>query len=536
LTFGKSARSVHNLQKIREEWVASEFERQVLNPSTLAGLIEEQARRIPDETALIFEGRTFTYREMNDRADKAAQAFSALGLQPGDRIAWLARNHGAFWHALLGAAKTGIVMTPVNWRLAPVEVAGIISDAKPALFVGERMFIEPLAAIDGFSPPRTMYLDESGDDSFEDYVDGFDAIAPAFSPSADDAVVQLYTSGTTGLPKGVVIPNRCYFEVGESGIAVRLLVPRSSEEVILHALPHFHIAGVNIGMMSWARSMPVIQHRQFDPAAIVKEAQGGRPLNSFFVPAMIMMILEAAKAMKAPLGGFAQIGYGAAPMPEPLLDAAMSAMPNARFTQVYGMTETVGGLSTLDHEDHAKGCKQRVSAGRPLPGVSVKICDPDTGQEVPAGELGEVVMKSKFIMDGYWAKPDATAAAIRDGWYWTGDAGRIDENGFLFVLDRVKDMIISGGENIYPAELENVLAGHPAILEAAVVGLPDEKWGELVRAFIVRRTGAELNEDGVMEFLRPKIASFKLPRKIEFLDALPRNPSGKILKTSLRKM
>lgn len=281
--------------------------------------------------------------------------------------------------------------------------------------------------------------------------------------------------------------------------------------------------------------MPVIQHRQFDPAAIVAEAQSGRPLNAFFVPAMIMMIMEAAKNLAAPLGGFVQVSYGAAPMPEPLLDAAISAMPQARFTQFYGMTETIGGLSTLSHEDHEKGLPQRVSAGKPLPGVAVKICDPETGDETAPDEMGEVVMKSKFIMDGYWAKPDATEAAIRDGWYWSGDAGRFDENGFLYVLDRVKDMIISGGENIYPAELENVLASHPAILESAIVGLPDDKWGEVVRAFVVKRPGVEINADEVVAFLRSKVADFKLPRRVDFLDALPRNPSGKILKTALRK-
>jgi acyl-CoA synthetase (AMP-forming)/AMP-acid ligase II len=304
----------------------------------------------------------------------------------------------------------------------------------------------------------------------------------------------------------------------------------------MHALPHFHIAGVNFAFMGWSRSMPVIQHRQFDPAAIVREAQSGVPLSSFLVPAMIMMILEAAKAASAPLGNFAQVSYGAAPMPEALLDAAMAAMPNARFTQFYGMTETTGGVTVLHHEDQAKGLKQRVSAGKPLPGCEVRICDPETRKDLPRGEVGEIVARSNFIMDGYWGKPDATHAVIREGWYWSGDAGRIDENGFVYVVDRVKDMIISGGENIYPAELENLLAAHPAILEAAIVGMPDDKWGELVRAFIVKRPGASATAEEIIDFLRPKIASFKLPRRVDFIDALPRNPSGKILKIALRKV
>ena len=288
--------------------------------------------------------------------------------------------------------------------------------------------------------------------------------------------------------------------------------------------------------MGMQRVMPIIQHRQFDPAAIVEEAQSGRPLNSFLVPAMIMMILETAKATGKPLGNFAQISYGAAPMPEPLLDAALAAMPDARFTQFYGMTETTGGVAVLDHENHAPGKKQRTSAGKALPNCVIKICDPETGADVPVGDVGEIVSKSNFIMRGYWNKPDATAAVIKDGWYWSGDAGYLDENGFLFVVDRIKDMIISGGENIYPAELENILATHPQLAESAVIGIPDDKWGELVKVVAVKKPGASIDETAVVDFLKGKIASFKLPRHVEFIDMLPRNPSGKILKTELRKM
>jgi acyl-CoA synthetase (AMP-forming)/AMP-acid ligase II len=510
--------------------------RRIFNAPTVSGLMEEQAAHIADEVALIFEGRTYTYAEMNARANRAAQALLGLGLKRGDRLCWLARNVATFWHALLGAAKIGVVMTPVNWRLAPAEIAGIVTDARPALFVGEKMFVDPLRSVDDFVLPRTMILESGGEDCFDRLIDAAKDIKPSFTPTRDDVVVQLYTSGTTGLPKGVILPNRCYQEVGDAGLEAGVVDPRFDNEAIMHALPHFHIAGVNFGFMGWSRSMPVIQHRQFDPALIVKEAQSGVPLNSFLVPAMIMMILQAAKTAGLPLDNFAQVSYGAAPMPEPLLDAAMAMMPKARFTQFYGMTETTGGVTVLGHEDHAKGLAQRVSAGKPLPGCEVKICDPETRDEMAPGEVGEIVAKSGFIMDGYWSKPDATHAVIRDGWYWSGDAGRIDKNGFLYVVDRVKDMIISGGENIYPAELENLLAAHPAIMESAIVGMADEKWGELVRAFIVKRPGMEVSADEVIAFLRPKIASFKLPKRVDFIDALPRNPSGKILKTALRKL
>ncbi|MEZ5928986.1 MAG: long-chain-fatty-acid--CoA ligase [Parvularculaceae bacterium] len=508
----------------------------IINPPVIADVIREQARRYPDRVALTFEGKSYTFSEMNERSNRAAQALLGLGIGPGDRIAWVARNVATFWHALFAATKIGAVMTPINWRLAPPEIAAILADSQAKIFVAEQMFLDALNAVEGFAPPRTFVLESGGANCFDRLIDGSEAIEPDYKPKHDDVVVQLYTSGTTGLPKGVLLTNRCYHAVGEAGLKRGVIIPRSDDESILHSLPHFHVAGVNFGIMGMSRAMPVIQHRQFDPAAIVKEAQGATPLTSFLVPAMIMMIVEAAKAMKLPLSAFSCVSYGAAPMPEPLLDAAIKMFPNARFLQFYGMTETTGGATVLDPEDHEKGKKQRVSAGTPLPGSHIKICDPATGSELPQGATGEIVIRNGFIMKGYWNRPGATAEAIRDGWYWSGDAGHFDENGFLYVVDRIKDMIISGGENIYPAEIENVLAAHPGVLEAAVIGVPDEKWGEVVKAFVVKRAGAALTSEEIIDYLRPNIAGFKLPKTVAFLDALPRNPSGKILKTSLRKM
>ncbi|WP_428408133.1 long-chain-fatty-acid--CoA ligase [Hyphococcus sp.] len=510
-------------------------QREILNPPLIADLIRRQASEQPDRTGLIFEGRSFSYAQMNERANRAAQGFLSLGLKPGDRIAWLARNVATFWDAIFGAAKIGAVMTPINWRLAPAEVAQILADAKPALFVGEKMFIDALREAGGVPDVKTMTLESGGTDCLDAFIDNHDAKEPEFTASPDDVIVQLYTSGTTGLPKGVVLTNRCYYEVGKAGAEAGVIIPQTDDEAVMHALPHFHVAGVNFGFMAVARSMPIIQHRQFDPAAIVKEAQGETPLNSFLVPAMIMMIVEAAKSAGASLERFAGVSYGAAPMPEPLLDAAMTAMPKATFTQFYGMTETTGGVTVLAHDDHAKGKRQRVSAGKPLPGCEVKICNPVTGKPQPPGETGEIVARSGFVMDGYWGKPEATSDAIRDGWYWSGDAGYEDEDGYIYVVDRIKDMIISGGENIYPAEIETVLAKCPALLEVAVVGAPDEKWGEVVKVVAVKRPGAEIDAAGVTAFLKGKVGDFKLPKYVTFLDRLPRNPSGKILKTVLRK-
>lgn len=509
-------------------------QRRIFTTLTIADILSEQAAAQPGALALVFEGRRYTHAEMERRANQAANALLSLGVGPGDRVCWLARNVATFWHAIAGAAKIGAIMTPVNWRLAPAEIAAIAQDATPAVFIAEKPFLDALRAAGAPLPARTMTLEGADDPCFDALADASSDQAPSYRPQADEVALQLYTSGTTGLPKGVLLTNGNYAASGEASLKVGVMNPRFDEETAIHALPHFHIAGVNFGFMAWMRSMPVIQLRQFDPAAVAAAAQAPGRYTAFFVPAMILMILQAAKAAGAPLDKFSQICYGAAPMPEALLDAAMAAMPDAEFTQFYGMTETVGAATFLPHKDHARGLKQRVSAGKAWPGGAVKVVDPASGAEVAPGEVGEIVTTSKMIMKGYWNRPDATRDAIRDGWYYTGDAGRIEDD-YLFVVDRVKDMIISGGENIYPAEIENALAACPGVVEAAIVGAPDEKWGEVCRAFIVRRPGADISAEDILAFLKSRIASFKLPRRIDFVDALPRNPSGKILKTELRK-
>lgn len=509
---------------------------EALVTDTLGELIEIQAKRQPERIGLIFEGREISYGEMNAQANCAAHAFRAAGLGPGDRIVWLAQNLADFWYALFGASKMGAVITPVNWRLAPVEIAQIIDDARPALVIAERAMIDQLAGVEGFSPPPVWYLEDEGDDGFTGKCARQTDAEIDHAPSLDDVALQLYTSGTTGLPKGVLLTQRCYANSGEAGAKMKLLYPQSDDEVALHALPHFHVAGVNFGAMAVARSMPIQQLRQFDPGAIVDAAQGQARYSSFFVPAMIMMILQAAREKGASLGKFVAISYGAAPMPEPLLDAAMAAMPNARWTQFYGATETTGGLTWLTHEDHEKDKPQRRSAGKAYLGTDARIVDPETGEPVATGETGEIITRSGFLMRGYWNRPDATGEVLKDGWYRTGDAGYQTEDGYIFVVDRIKDMIISGGENIYPAELENILSKHGDLAECAVIGVPDEKWGEVVKVCAAKKPGAAISEEDLKQFLCGKVASFKMPRFVEFLDALPRNPSGKILKTELRRL
>lgn len=503
----------------------------VIHPEILADVLTTQAKDMPDKTALIFEGKQWTYSELDEWCNQAANAFESMGVKQGDRIAWLATNIASFWCALFGAAKIGAVLTPLNWRLAPAEISQILENAQASLLITQQDFVEPLGDI-GLA---MLVVEGQGEGSFEAALDKQSTEISQCVAKLDDPILQLYTSGTTGLPKGVELSNRCFCDVGKSHVNSGALAQRYDDERVLNSLPHFHIAGVGLGLAGLKQGMAIIQHREFNPVAIVEAAQGQHPIGLFLVPAMISMVLETAKKMGQSLEQLATVSYGAAPMPESLLNAAMQAMPNARFNQFYGMTETTGGLSVLIHEDHALAEKRR-SAGKPLVDCEVKIIDPDTQQEAAVGEVGEVVARMPYIMNGYWNNPGATAETVKDGWYYSGDAGRLDEDGFLYVVDRIKDMVISGGENIYPAELENTLSKHPAVLECAIIGQPDEKWGEIVRAFVVIRPGEEMTADEVKAYLQERIAKFKLPRIIDFLDALPRNPSGKILKTTLRKM
>ena len=504
-----------------------------ISRESVGELVRAQAEIRGDRIAYMFEGENVTFADLDAASNVIANAFINAGLKPGDRVAWLAQNLGDLWRVVVGAAKCGVVLAPLNWRLAPAEINAILKDTEAKLFFAEDLFLEPLQALPDFDPPQTVSLDGGALDRF---IGDASSSAPVFKPDPEEGVAQLYTSGTTGLPKGVVLTHRCFSEVAKVSAQANILSPSSEEEVFAHALPHFHIAGLGAGFLCFSRAMPMRQYRQFDPAAILKDAQSGPPVNTFLVPAMVMMVLETANAANLSLDRFVALSYGAAPMPLGLLNQAINAFSNASFMQLYGMTESTGGISLLAPEDHDTDKPEATSAGKPLPGVEIKVIDPATGDEAPQGETGEIIIKTPFVMKCYWNRPDATAEVLKDGWYYSGDAGRFDEKGYLYVVDRIKDMVISGGENIYPAEIENALSKHENVLETAIIGASDERWGEIVKAFVVTRDGSELELGEINDFLEDKLARFKLPRLAQTIEALPRNASGKVLKTELRKM
>jgi fatty-acyl-CoA synthase len=364
------------------------------------------------------------------------------------------------------------------------------------------------------------------------------APADPFEPAGpDDAVLQLYTSGTTGNPKGAVLSSRNLFGLRAAAATDELPWQEyGADEAILVCMPCAHIGGTGLGVMSLGAGIRGIVQAEFTPEGCLTAIEQG--ITRFFiVPAALQMVIQHPKAQETDFSRLKYVMYGAAPIPLELLRQAVTTISNADFLQCYGMTETTGTIAMLWPEDHAleDGNPRMRSAGKALPGVELKIVGED-GQELPRGQVGEVVTRSSNNMLGYWNLPEATAKTLTgDGWVHTGDAAYMDEDGYIYIQDRMKDMIISGGENVYPAEVESAIYGHPDIAEVAVIGVPDERWGEAVKACVVPKPGREVDPVSVIAWARERIAPFKVPKSIDIIPELPRNPSGKILRRSLRE-
>ena len=346
--------------------------------------------------------------------------------------------------------------------------------------------------------------------------------------------MQLYTSGTTGLPKGVMLTNaNLSTAIGSAGDTFSI----SDDTVSLVAMPLFHIGGSGWALCAMSRGGRSIILRDVDPTVLLDLIAREGITEMFVVPAVLMMLLATPSLATTDLSSLRLIFYGASPISEDVLVKCMAAF-GCGFCQVYGMTETTGAITALVFDDHDPDGPRRGllrSAGKPHAGVELRVVDPDTGKDADVGEVGEVWTRSPYNMAGYWGKHDETARTIdTDGWLRTGDAGYFDDDGYLYLHDRIKDMVVSGGENIYPAEVENVLLSHPAVVDAAVIGVPDDKWGETVKAIVVLAPGADLDEDDVIAHCRRSLAHYKCPTSVDAVDALPRNPSGKILKRELR--
>jgi acyl-CoA synthetase (AMP-forming)/AMP-acid ligase II len=488
---------------------------------------EDRAERL----ALREEDRSYSYGDLEENTAKVVAMLTAAGLKKGDRIAWIGKNSDLYFTLFYGAARLGVVMVPVGWRLAPAEWAFIINDTKARLLFTGPGFDDAAGALSGMLDhvERTIASDQARAEIAA-------TVRVPFTPAgADDAVLQLYTSGTTGNPKGAVLSNRNLFALRKQTDSAGLAYTKwDDDESVLVAMPCAHIGGTGLGIMALGAGLPGIVLAEFTPDGFFDAVEQSGITRLFIVPAALHILVNHPRCATVDYRRLKYILYGAAPMPLELLRQCIK-MFGAQFIQAYGMTETTGTIVMLPPEDHDPAGNPRMrSAGKPLPGVEIKVVD-DDGNEVGVHEVGEVWTRSSNNMLGYWNLPDATEKTMTGaGWIKTGDAGYLDDDGYLYIHDRVKDMIISGGENVYPAEVESAIYGHPDVLEVAVIGVPDDKWGEAVKAVCVPRPGHSVDPDHVIDWAREKIAGFKVPKTIDVIEALPRNASGKILRKDLR--
>ena len=512
-------------------------------PATLADVVRTQANIRKGAVAFEFEGRKTRFAAADTNSNRVANGLAALGIKPNDRIAYLGKNSDLFFEVWFGAIKANAVLVPINWRLAAVEIAFIADDCKASvLFVGPE-FVELARGIkSGLPKLRTFITLAGGAPEWMDFAawrDEQSSDDPNLSASERNIAVQLYTSGTTGRPKGAMLSHANFVSQfkswrGSSQAAEQRWNVVSSDDVFLLPLPLFHMAGICLGMLNFFHGGEIIITREFNADKILDILETSRVTRVCLVPAAMQMMVRLPRAREMKFASLRYIFYGASPIPAALLKECIAAF-NCSFVQVFGMTGTTGAVTALPPEDHVEGLDRIRSAGRPLPGIELAILDADSKQ-LPPGEVGEIVARSGSNMVGYWNSPEATAKTIdADNWLHTGDAGYLDLDGYLYVHDRIKNMIISGGENIYPAEIECVICDHPDVVEAAVIGIPDETWGEAVKAFVVMKPGKTAEATDIIGFTRDRIASFKASKSIDFIEALPRNASGKILHRDLRE-
>jgi long-chain acyl-CoA synthetase len=498
---------------------------------TLLPAVEQFGHR----TCSIDGDTVLTFDQHLDRVLRLSHALRhQLDLAAGDRFAVMALNSHRYlelYHAgFLGAG----VVNPLNLRLAPKELEFILKDSGTTVCFTDSFFAPLIDKVRAEVGLKHVVLVDSGDGphdvAYEDLISAGEPIVPP-EPEETDPVILMYTGGTTGLPKGVVIESRAaILDMYKIGV----IFPITSDYVYLHQTPMFHAASFGGILTVPAVGGTTTYVPLFDPAKVIENVEKHKVTMTVMVPTMIQMLLDHPDFSAERFASMDSLVYGASPMPTAILERLLAALPGINVYQGYGMTENCGLLTILGPDDHRAGGDRLRSAGRPVTGSGVCIQDPD-GEILPAGETGEVCARAGNFMREYWNRPDETAAAFKDGWYHTGDAGRLDDEGYLFLVDRVKDMIVTGGENVYSAEVENALSSHPAVAQVAVIGIPSDQWGEAVLAIVVLKPGAEATEDELKAWCRERIAGFKVPKKIEFrTEQLPLSGAMKVLKRDLR--
>lgn len=502
---------------------------------SVADISRFHGREQPNKVALKFEGRDTTYRELDERSNSVANGLLAHGQEPGMRIGFIGKNQDRLWEVVMGSFKSRTAFVSVNWRLAPAEISYVLSNAEcEILFVGEHFYhiveeirpqlprLKAIIAMDGGHSSWPSYADWRAEQSADD---------PMLQSESNDDVFQLYSSGTTGRPKGVCLTNGNYLWTYRHPLLD--VLPWGRDDVVLISMPMFHVAGIGPGMNTLASGGCAVITAEVNLDDILRMIPEHGVTQALIVPAVIQALIQVPGVEQVDFSSLRRISYGGSPIPEAVLSRAMKVF-GCDFVQNYGLTETCGMCTYLSPRDHDPARGKLRTCGLPAPNRELRVVN-ESGETLPVGQVGEIVVRGGFVMKGYWKAPDATAEAIVDGWFHTGDAGYLDEDGYLCIHDRIKEMIVSGGENVYPAEVENALADNPDIADAAVVGVPDDKWGEAVKAVVVLKPGVKQDASAIIEHARARIAGYKLPKSVDFVELIPRNPSGKILRRHLRE-
>ncbi len=501
----------------------------------LTDFLAVRAEKTPQEKCWQFLDRTWTWAQAWADVRRFAAGLRAEGIIRGDRVAFLDKNNPAILEAVLGGCLIGSATAIVNWRLGGDELDYVINDSGARIaFVGYELVGDFDLVRDKLTTVERVIIVGGDNDEYEAWLAANEPVDRAAEVTPDDVCAVMYSSGTTGRPKGVMLTQHNIVQHTINSVGD---VEYDAGDMMLVAMPMFHVGGTCYALSGPAHGIPAYIIREVDGALMAGGMMAGAT-HAFLVPAVVAALLQAGPEVMGLFGRLKAFCYGAAPMPLPLLRATLDAWPNTKFMQVYGMTEMAGVITLLDDAAHRDDDhpERLVSAGRCIPGAEIRIVDPATLADVEPGAAGEIWFRTEQATPGYLGKPEATSELLTaDGWLRSGDIGRLDDGGFVFVEDRVKDMIISGGENIYSPEVERVLAEHPAIAELAVIGIPDEKWGETVLAVVALKPEHSATEAELIEFTRSRLSSYKCPRSIDIVEALPRNPSGKILKRELRK-
>jgi acyl-CoA synthetase (AMP-forming)/AMP-acid ligase II len=488
----------------------------------------------PDAEALTYGEVRWTWAQWHDRIRRVAGGLAALGLGRGGRVAFLDKNNPACLEVSLGAGLLGAANAVINWRLAAGELDYVINDSGASVLFAGAELLPAVEAIRDRLPRVTEVIVVGGpDDRYEAFLAAARSANRSLDVTGEDLWLVMYSSGTTGRPKGVMLSHRNIVAHTRNAFP---LAPLGPGDRSLVAMPLFHVGGTCYALFGIYAGTPTTFTREPDPASLLAAFAAG-VTHVFLVPVVISAVLAAGEKAIAALSGLKYLLYGAAPMPLPALRQALGAWPELNFVQVYGLTELAGVISALSPQAHRDASRQDrlASAGTLLAGAQMRVVDPATGQDVAVGQPGEFWFRSAQQMMGYLNRPEDTAQTITgEGWLRSGDLGHLDDDGFLFVSDRVKDMIITGGENVYSSEIEQVVAEHPAVADVAVIGVPDDHWGETVKAIVVLLPGQHATGREIIDFTRERLAHYKCPGTVDVVDALPRSPSGKVLKRTLR--